>query len=182
MRAVAVFDLDGTITRTDTYLAFLLHTLRRRPQRAVHLASLSIAVTRFKLGRMSRDTLKSVFLTAIVGGCRRDEVDRLVEQFLPGCIRRTVKPAALARIAWHRARGHELILASASVDLYVGHVAEHFGFDRSVCTRTKWQNDRLTGRARRRQPAGRRQARRRARHGGGGRRPPRGLCLLGPPQ
>jgi phosphatidylglycerophosphatase C len=142
---VAVFDLDGTITRGDTYLSFLIHTLRRRPHRATRLIGLLLAAGRFKLGRLSNDELKSIFLTAIVGGSRRDEVARHVDSFLPRCLHRMIKPEALARIEWHRSRGHRLVLASASVDLYVTRLGAHLRFDETISTRTAWQDDRLTG-------------------------------------
>lgn len=144
-QGVAVFDLDGTITRGDTYVAFLFHVLQRRPQRITRLANLTVAVGRFKLGRLSRDDLKSGFLAAIVGGSRRNEVTQYVDSFVRGRLRRMIKPAALARIEWHRAQGHRLILASASVDLYVTPLGMLLRFDSTICTRTVWQNDHLTG-------------------------------------
>jgi HAD superfamily hydrolase (TIGR01490 family) len=143
--AVAIFDLDGTIARGDTYLGFLLHVLRRRPRRAIRLAGLPLAVARFKLGRLSNDRLKSMFLTAIVGGSTRAELARHVESYLPLCLGRMIKPAALARIEWHRARGDRLLLASASVDLYVEPLGARLRFDRTISTRTAWLDDRLTG-------------------------------------
>jgi phosphatidylglycerophosphatase C len=142
---VAVFDLDGTITRGDTYLAFLIHTLRRRPHRAVRSAELLLAAGRFKLGRLSHDELKSIFLTAIAGGSGRDAMARHVDSFLPHCLRRMIKPEALARIEWHRSRGHRLVLASASVDLYVVRLGAHWQFDATISTRTAWHDGRLTG-------------------------------------
>ena len=143
--AVAVFDLDGTITRSDTYLAFLVHTLRRRPRRAVHAGAIAYALARFRAGRITRGQLKAVFLKAVVGGCTRAEVDALVEGFMPRVTARMVKPAAVDRIEWHRARGHRLVLASASVDLYVTHVGAHLRFDTTISTRAFWKDDRLTG-------------------------------------
>jgi HAD superfamily phosphoserine phosphatase-like hydrolase len=50
-------------------------------------------------------------------------------------VRRRLRPAALSRIEWHRARGHVLVLASASVDLYVEPLARALGFDHVACTR-----------------------------------------------
>ena len=144
-QVVAVFDLDGTITRGDTYLAFLFHVLLRRPQRVAQFGTLALAVGKFKLGRLSRDKLKSCFLTAIVGGSRRGEVTRYVDSFLLRRLGRMIKPAAVARIDWHRAQGHYLILASASVDLYVPRLGTLLRFDKTICTQTAWLNDRLTG-------------------------------------
>jgi phosphatidylglycerophosphatase C len=144
-QAVAIFDLDGTIARGDTYLGFLLHVLRRRPRRVIRLVGLPLAVARFGLGRLSNAQLKSIFLTAIVGGSGREELARHVESYLPRCFDRMIKPAALARIEWHRARGDRLVLASASLDLYVEPLGSRLRFDRTISTRTAWLGDRLTG-------------------------------------
>jgi phosphatidylglycerophosphatase C len=144
-QAVAIFDLDGTIARGDTYLGFLLHVLRRRPRRVIRLVGLPLAVVRFGLGRLSNAQLKSIFLTAIAGGSGREELARHAESYLPRCLGRMIKPSALARIEWHRGRGDHLVLASASLDLYVERLGSRLRFDRTISTRTAWLDDRLTG-------------------------------------
>lgn len=99
----------------------------------------------FKLGRMSSDALKAAFLCAILKGTTREEIEKHAVPFAEKCVRRMIKPAALRRIDWHRARSHRLILASASVDLYVPLVAALLGFDETVCTHVAWEDGRLTG-------------------------------------
>lgn len=143
--AVAVFDLDGTITRGDTYLAFLLHVLRRRPRRLFRSAGLPLAAARFALGDGSNDQLKSLFLATIAGGCTRQEMAAYTESFLPTYMRRKIKPEALTRIEWHRSRGHRLILASASLDLYTVPLSGLLRFDTTISTRAAWRGDVLTG-------------------------------------
>jgi phosphatidylglycerophosphatase C len=143
--AVAVFDLDGTLTRGDTYLAFLSYMLRKDPFRVRYCFGLPYKVAMFKLGRLSNDTLKAAFLRAILKGATRQEIEQHAVPFAEKCVRRMIKPAALRRIDWHRAKRHWLILASASVDLYVPLVAELLGFDETVCTHVAWADGRLTG-------------------------------------
>lgn len=143
--AVAIFDLDGTLTRRDTYLAFLLHILRKDPLRFCHCLGLPYKVAMFKLGRMSSDALKAAFLRAVLKGTTREQVEKHAVQFAEKCVRRMIKPAALTRIDWHRANSHRLILASASVDLYVPLVAALLGFEETVCTHVAWSDGRLTG-------------------------------------
>lgn len=143
--AVAIFDLDGTLTRGDTYLAFLLHVLINDPLRFRHCLGLPYQVAMFRLGRISRDALKAAFLRAILKGTTREQIEKHAAPFAEKCVRRMIKPAALKRIDWHRARSHQLILASASVDLYVPLIAALLGFDETICTNVAWENGRLTG-------------------------------------
>jgi HAD superfamily hydrolase (TIGR01490 family) len=143
--AVAIFDLDGTITFGDTYLAFLLFVLRARPQRLIHCIGLPGALAGFALGRVSNDTLKRRFLRAILGGSSRMSLDALAKRFARHCCDRLVKPAARERIEWHRRRGHHLVLATASPDLHADAIGRALGFDDIVCTRAAWDGDRVTG-------------------------------------
>jgi len=143
--AVAIFDLDGTLTRGDTFVSFLLYVLRRNPSRLCRCLGLPHKIVMFMVGRMPNDGLKSAFLSAILKGVGGDEINTYAAVFAERCIRDMIKPAALARINWHRARKHRLILASASVDLYVPLIANLLGFDETVCTRVDWLAGRLTG-------------------------------------
>jgi HAD superfamily hydrolase (TIGR01490 family) len=89
--------------------------------------------------------LKAAFLAAILKGTPRETIREYAVLFAEKCVRKMVKPAALARIKWHRAKRHRLILASASVDLYVPLVARLLGFDEAVCTPVAWADGRLAG-------------------------------------
>jgi phosphatidylglycerophosphatase C len=142
---IAVFDLDGTVTHRDTYLAYLMYVLRRRSRRLPRCLGLPAAVLQFKCGRLSNETLKCRFLAAVMGGCSRTEVEIYTAGFVEICMTRMVKPAARARIARHRRQGHRLVLASASLDFYVEALATRLGFDDTVCTRAAWVTNAIAG-------------------------------------
>jgi len=142
---VAVFDLDGTVTHRDTYLAYLMYVLQRRGRRLPYFLGLPAAVLQFKRGRLSNDALKCRFLDAILGGCSRTEIERYTTGFVEICLTRMVKPAARDRIARHHRQGHRLVLASASLDLYATALGTRLGFDEIVCTRVAWVADAVGG-------------------------------------
>jgi HAD superfamily hydrolase (TIGR01490 family) len=144
--AIAVFDLDGTITRNDTYLAYCLGYLRYRPMRAPRAWSLPLSVCAFKAGLRDNTWLKVAFLTAIFGGLPRARVDEWTDLFVRTTIGQAVRRGAAQRIAAHQRAGDRLILASASLDLYVDPLARQLGFSESIATRAAWSEDgRLTG-------------------------------------
>jgi phosphatidylglycerophosphatase C len=142
---VAVFDLDGTVTRGDTYLAYLRYVLLRRSRRLPHCLGLPAAVLQFKHGRISNETLKCRFLAAILGGCSRTEIERHTTGFVEICATQMVKPTARACVCWHQMQGHRLVLASASLDVYARALGARLGFDDVVSTRTAWVADAIAG-------------------------------------
>lgn len=137
----AVFDLDGTITRNDTYLAYLFGYLRRRPLRAVRGWALPVAVAAFRMGRIDNSVLKAAFLKAFLAGSTREDLARWTDAFVPSLVRSHVRRMAVDRIEAHRAAGHRLVLASASLDLYVEPLATSLGFHAVVYTRCGWTTD-----------------------------------------
>ncbi len=143
--AIAVFDLDGTITHRDTYLPFLLAVLRVRPGRLTYCPALAVPVIGALLGRTSHETLKRRFLAAIVGGMSLQALAPVVEAFVRHTLATNIKDEAIQRIAWHREQGHDLILATASLDLYGEAIGRALGFDEIVCTATRVEGGRVSG-------------------------------------
>jgi phosphatidylglycerophosphatase C len=143
--AVALFDLDGTITRGDTYVAFLLAALASHPWRLAGCPGLAVAAARFRLGRLGNDGLKAQFLRTVLGGLGKEDVDSMAARFSVRCRGKMAKPAALGRIGWHRARGHRLVLVTAGLDIYAVPLGLALGFDDVVATRAGWDGGRLTG-------------------------------------
>jgi HAD superfamily hydrolase (TIGR01490 family) len=45
---------------------------------------------------------------------------------------------ALEKLNFHLAQGDELVLLSASLDLYVEHIGRQLGFNTIICTKTCW--------------------------------------------
>ncbi len=140
-RVVALFDLDRTITRHDTYIPFLLGFLRTRPGRLWRVIPLPFAVVLYALGRRDNAWLKARFLSAVLGEVHRAEIDPWAERFVERVLERGLRRRARAVIEGHRDAGHELILATASLDLYVARLADRLGFDRVICSAAEWRPD-----------------------------------------
>ncbi len=144
-QALAVFDLDGTITRRDTLLPYLLGWLRRAGSHRRRLWRLPGPVLRFLLGGRDRGRLKSALIGIAMGGAPRGEVMDWSREFVAGLDGAVLCPGALAAIERHRRAGDLLVLMSASVDLYVPLIAERLGFDEVICTGVRWHGERLDG-------------------------------------
>ncbi len=142
---LAVFDLDSTLTRKDTYLDFLLRFLMSHPQRLPRTAGLPLDVIRFKLGQRNNSWLKQRFLQAVLGGVCRWELDTFSRRFVDRLWRRGMRQSVLERLAQHREAGDRLILVTASFDFYVRLLSEKLGIHEVVATGAEWRDDRLSG-------------------------------------
>jgi len=121
-RVVAVFDFDGTVTDRDTLVPFLVAAFGRRRVAAAFAAQpLAFA------GTLLRVLPIDAFMPA-------PRLRALGPAYARGLASR-LRPGALERIAWHRAQGHLLVLASATLDVYLDHVGAQLGFDHVLCTR-----------------------------------------------
>ena len=144
--ALAVFDLDGTITRHDTLMPFVLGCLWRHPWRLPRLLWLVPVALGFVVHR-DRGRLKGALISATLGGLSRESLARWAARFVPQLLRHGLYAEALSAIAHHRAQGDRLLLMSASTDLYVPLIAQALGIPEVRCSRVRWRADgRLDGR------------------------------------
>ena len=115
---IAIFDLDGTITRRDTLFPLVLRWLSRRPWQLLKLLAVVPGVIRYLFDR-DRGVLKQQLLRATLRGVARAELAPFCVQFVRDQIANQCFRDALTAISRHRNAGHHLVLMSASVDFYI---------------------------------------------------------------
>lgn len=142
---LAVFDLDGTITRRDTLVPYVLGFVARRPWRLLSLPCVAPALLRY-LFKRDRGDLKASLIHWTLGNASREQIDSWTALFVVPLLARGVFKQALAQIGDHRRAGDRLVLMSASVDLYVPAIGQALGFAETICTGVRWNGDRLDGR------------------------------------
>ena len=137
-RPVVAFDFDGTITTRDTLRLFL--TRIRGPRElattfARHAPQLGMALR----GGVARDRAKELICMDVLGGLHRDRAEAAASKTAEAVRNRLIRPDAEARIRWHQARGHRIIVVSASFEAYVTPVVASLGIDEVIATR--WEVD-----------------------------------------
>lgn len=143
---IAVFDLDGTITRRDTYVLFLIFCLRSKPSRLLKSPMLVVYFFLYKLGIRSNHWLKARFLRLVLGGVGDREVDELARHFCKITIDSNTKNGALDEMQSLREKGYKIVLATASFGFYVKYIAEVLAVDELLCTAAEVDHKgRLTG-------------------------------------
>lgn len=145
-RRLAVFDLDGTLSRADTFGPFVLGLLRRHPARALRLPLLIIPVVGFVLRWVDRGGLKGSVLRLLFGGLPRKTVDEWAAQYASRVVPHRLFAEALAALRNHVARQDHVVLLSASPDLYVPRIGAALGVTETICTAVRWNGECLDGR------------------------------------
>ena len=138
---LAIFDLDGTITRQDTLWPYISGFLRRHPARWWRLAPCLAPLMRYLCGQRDRGVLKGAILRLTLGGMPRAALTAWSAEFTARLLREGLYAEALACIAVHRRAQTHLVLLSASPDLYVPVIAKALGFDECVCSQVRWRSD-----------------------------------------
>jgi phosphatidylglycerophosphatase C len=111
---VAAFDLDGTLTEGGS----VFHWLRFLAGDAT-------------VARAALPLLLPLIVGAIRSGDSADSAkERLFQAVLAGG-----RPAVIARLNWHRDQGHDVVLVSASPQIYVDILVEEFRITAGLGTR-----------------------------------------------
>jgi phosphatidylglycerophosphatase C len=144
--AIAIFDLDGTLTWHDTLLPFLARYIGAAPSRLWRLWRLPAALLAYLRSGFERGVLKARLIQMALAGDPRAAIEAFASQFVATMQAHGLfRPAALAVLEEHRKAGHHLILMSASPDLYVLKIGQLFGFGETICTQLSWQGGQLDG-------------------------------------
>lgn len=140
---VAAFDFDGTLTRRDTLLPFLLQGLGRVRFLEVMMRC-SPWLLGFALRLLPNHVAKQRLLHLAFAGRSVLEVDGWATQWLATLPSR-LRPDALAQLTAHQRAGHRCVMVSASPDVYLQRAAQYLGFDALVCTELAVDHGVLTG-------------------------------------
>jgi len=145
-RNLAIFDLDGTITRHDTLLPFIAGFLWRHPWRLWRWLPCLLPLLRYAAGARDRGALKSRIIQLTLGGVASAPLAAWAVRFARRLVRSGLYAEALECITAHQRNHDHLVLLSASPNLYVPEIAQALRFDACICTEVRWGADqRLDG-------------------------------------
>jgi HAD superfamily hydrolase (TIGR01490 family) len=134
------------MTPRDTLVPFLTSVAGR----AAVLRALSAEAAGLALaasGRGDRDAVKERVLTRVLANRPHADVQEAGRAFAGVLTRSVITTEARDRIAWHRREGHEVVIVSATLDVYLDEVARTLGVGHLLCTRLESDADGIcTGR------------------------------------
>jgi len=115
---VAVFDFDGTITKKDSLLPFLVSQFGWA-QVLVKAAPLTPLFFSFFLGLASRKQVKEALFTTFFKDELFEIFQKRCQKYAKTVLPRLVRSEATEKISWHLKQKHILVLASASIESYL---------------------------------------------------------------
>ncbi len=158
-RQLVLFDFDGTLTRSNSLLEYLLFAAqwgRRKGREGRRLRAWRRLVTAFPVlllrlsgllfsGKWSNGGAKESIIGYFFAGKTRAELDALAERFcreqLPGRLREEL----MDKLRAYRSSGATVAVVSASLDLWLRPFCAKEGVQ-MVCTEAEFEQDRFTGR------------------------------------
>jgi phosphatidylglycerophosphatase C len=142
---VAAFDFDGTLSTRDNFVPFLCR-VAGTPAVVRALALSGIRVAGSGPSRL-RNALKEQVVARLLAGMPAARLDMIGRAFAFDVLRRHLRADTVERVDWHRTQGHQLVIVTASLGVYVRPVAERLRFDAVLATELEVAADgTLTGR------------------------------------
>jgi phosphatidylglycerophosphatase C len=128
------FDLDHTLTDTDTLRMFLVESSGRGSlawSAVRHLPRMAAGLR----GGSSRDEAKRVIVRELFAGKPLSDAVAAAERTAESAIGNHLRLDTTECLRWHQDQGHQVVIVSASIDLYVRLIASHLGVDHVIATR-----------------------------------------------
>jgi phosphatidylglycerophosphatase C len=143
---VAAFDLDGTLTKGGSVFGWLR---RVAGSTSTYWAALRLMVP-LTIGAVRSnqwaDNAKEQLFRELLGGRDEERLRVVSREFAIDHLAHKARASIVARLEWHRVQGHEVLIVSASLQMYVDVVAELLHANGALGTRLAVDpKGRLTG-------------------------------------
>ncbi|MDW8002926.1 MAG: HAD-IB family hydrolase [Deltaproteobacteria bacterium] len=143
-RTIAVFDFDGTLTKKDSFLDFLIYSFGI--YKAIkNFIGCSFTLLAYMLGIVSNHTAKERVFKSFFKGYPYPDFVKLCERYSLYRIDEILCQNAISKVKWHLSEGHTLVLVSASIKEWVYPWAKKMGFKEIITTEPEVKNGYLTG-------------------------------------
>ena len=143
---IALFDFDHTLTRSDSFTAFLKFATPTSRLRVGQVVLLPLVLA-YKRGWLSASRLRQIAVKLAFKGREQETLLSLGQAFCKERIPAMLMPHAMEKLRWHQQRGDAVFVVSASLDLYLQPWCEALGVT-LLCSQLEWQQGRSNGRYR----------------------------------
>ncbi|MEN8992240.1 MULTISPECIES: HAD-IB family hydrolase [unclassified Acinetobacter] len=141
-KTLALFDFDGTLCNKDSFTGFIFYSLPKR-----HIVRQGIKILPWIQGYYLKlypaHAMRPRLYAAMFSQANHEQVLNQAAQYAEHLMAE-LNPSLYEQLQQHQKRGHEVVLVSASVDLYLKPVAEKLGV-KLICTETAANDQILTG-------------------------------------
>ena len=141
---IAAFDFDGTLTRSDTFLLFLLFQFGFVACLIGLWSNIGI-LTKYVFHKVSNHEAKQAIFSHFFKGKKVAEFDAACKRFAFSIIPGQIKSNAFEKCEWHLHKGHHIIIITASIRNWIEPWAKQHGFKAVIGTEVESSNEVLTG-------------------------------------
>ena len=134
---IYIFDLDLTISKKDTYIPFLLHCLKKNKKPIIHFPYLLLSVFFYYINFIDNTELKKRFLSAFLGGKKIGDFKYIINCFVDKILKDGLHNDAIIKINQILKEGHLIVLATASLDIYVNEIGRRLSFSKIFSTKVE---------------------------------------------
>ena len=141
-KTLALFDFDGTLYLHDSFTGFIFYALRKR-----HIVKRGLQILPWiqayylKLYPAHRMRLK--LYASMFKDSDAEEILHLAQDYAQQLILK-LNPKLLEQLIQHQELGHEVVLVSASLDLYLKPVCSYLNID-LICSEVEIKAGKITG-------------------------------------
>lgn len=132
---LAIFDIDGTFVRGDSFKWFCWFALRENGIRLRRLFGLALGAFMYLVGRLDVASFKISLAKELLRNDDGARLTAMTHDFLERLLLKRVHAAAVDRLRWHKQENHTIVFLSASPDLYLNQLENRFGVDSLICTK-----------------------------------------------
>lgn len=143
-RRLALFDFDGTITKSDSMFRFVRFTVGDL-RFALGMLVLSPMFLLLKLKVISNSKAKQWMMQYFFAGLDERSFNRAATEYSLSHIDKILRPQAIEKIEWHKAQGHTVVLVSASMESWLKPWCDQNGL-RLISTQLEFINGVISGR------------------------------------
>ena len=140
---LALFDFDGTLYDKDSFTGFIFYVHSKR-----HIALQGFKVLpyiqSYYLGFYPAHHMRSKLFHAMFKQAEVSEIDAYAKRYAELLIK-GLNPALYSQLKQHQSLGDDVVLVSASIDIYLKYVCEILSID-LICTQVEQDQQRYTGR------------------------------------
>ena len=115
---IAFFDFDGTITKADSTARFIRY-LVGDSKFFIGIFFLLPFMFLYILNLISNNSIKQILITYFFKGKNINEFKKHAEYYSLNMLEPLIRKKALKQISWHKENGHDVVIVSASIDLWL---------------------------------------------------------------
>lgn len=139
-----VFDVDGTITKNDSFLLLIKFVCPGILDRAILWMRCLLLLPK-SIVKKDLSVIKYHFLKLLFKGKSKDALTKIGEAFYNRVLSENILPKAASYLAALRKEGAKIVFLSASCEFWLQPLASYYGAS-LICSRLEFYDDIFTGR------------------------------------